>query len=63
MSLAMDQILQNEKSVISDKSVQFGWMGAVAGFVIADKMNYGTLGTVVAISGGHLLGHSIVHYV
>ena len=63
MSLAMDQILSNESSVVNDKGVRMGWVGAVAGFLLADKMNYGTFGTVAAISGGHLVGHSLVQYV
>ena len=60
MSLGISEILKEEKSVAMDHGVWGGVAGAVGGFLLANRMGWGTTGTVAAIAGGHFAGHSAV---
>ena len=60
MSLGISEILKEEQSVAMDHGVWAGVAGAVGGFLLANRMEWGTTGTVVAIAGGHFAGHSAV---
>lgn len=56
------QSLEGEiKDEMSHKEVLSGLGGALGGYLIAKQMNYGTIGSIVSISGGHFIGHFIGH--
>ena len=59
MSLGIEQILAQEKALMSDRGMLWGLGGAIAGEYIGRQLGMGFLGTAMFIAGGHFAGHSI----
>ena len=59
MSLGFEQIIANEKKLMTDRGVMFGVAGSILGAYIGRSMKLGFPGTAALIAGGHFGGHSI----
>ena len=59
MSLGFEQIIKQEKTLLTDRGVLFGVVGAITGSYVGQKLNMGFPATALAIAGGHFVGHSI----
>lgn len=59
MSLGFEQLISNEKRLMTDRGMLFGVTGAIAGAYLGHTMKLGFPATAVCIAGGHFAGHSI----
>jgi len=59
MSLGFEQIIANEKKLMTDRGVLFGVAGSILGAYVGRSMKLGFPGTAVLIAGAHFAGHSL----
>lgn len=59
MSLGLEQIIKNEKALLTDRGVLFGVAGAISGAYIGQRIRMGFPGMAIAVAGGHFVGHSV----
>ena len=59
MSLGFEQLLQNEKKLMTDRGIIFGVAGSILGAYVGLSMKLGFPGTAMFIAGGHFAGHSV----
>ena len=59
MSLGFEQILKNEKTLLTDRGVLFGVLGAISGAYIGQSTKSGFPVTAALIAAGHFAGHSV----
>ena len=59
MSLGFEQLISNEKRLMTDRGVLFGVAGSILGAYVGRSMKLGFPGTAALIAGGHFTGHSI----
>jgi len=59
MSLGIEQLIKNEKMLMSDRGVLLGVVGSIAGAYVGQKMRLGVPGTAGGIATGHFAGHSL----
>ena len=57
--IGFDELIREEKDMLMDKGIYFGLGGALLGYFIADKQDWGSGDTMGSIAGGHFLGHSL----
>ena len=59
MSLGIQEILQEEKNIAMDHGVWAGAVGSLAGYLLANQMQWSTSMTAASVLGGHFAGHSV----
>jgi uncharacterized protein YneF (UPF0154 family) len=57
----MDSLENEIKNEINNMEVLAGLAGSITGYLIAERMNYGTFGSILSIGLGHSAGHFIAH--